>query len=446
MNRAERGDELPTLARLGLPVMLGQLGIMSLHTVDTLMLGQYGVTELAAASLGTQWIFVTLTIGMGIIMGIDPLIAQAHGGKKKDEIALTLHRGLLIALVVSALLGLSWTFTEEVFLALGQEPELCRLAERYTSLQIVSLPPFMLWVALRSYLQGQEIMRPAMWVMLPVNILNLGVNYLFIYSFSWGLDGAAWATAISRLATFALLLAWIYWGRLYENAWYRPRIRQLKDWQGFLPALALGLPIGLQMGLEVSAFSIAATFAGQLGKIELAAHSIVVSISALLFMLPLGLSVGVATRVGNLLGAGKRALLPQTLKAAFQLTGVILFINLSILLLGSTWISRAFSTNTAVVSLATLAFLPCALYQIPDCIQVVLGGTLRGLGKTSAPAVATFCAYYLCGLPLAYYLGIVRSQGIVGIWWGLALALAVLALLMISWVAFLLRGSSVRSP
>ncbi|MCH2109995.1 MAG: hypothetical protein MK135_11750, partial [Polyangiaceae bacterium] len=194
-------EEIATIVRLGVPAMLGQAGMMLLHAVDTMMLGHYGVSDLAAASLGTQWIFVTMTVAMGFVMGLDPQIAQAHGAQDRIGLIRAFHGGLGVAFLSALALSLAWSQTESVLLLFGQRPELARRAAAYVQPQIISTIPLLGWVALRSYLQGRGIMQPAMWVMLPVNLLNILFNWLFIYGnggfAEYGLEGAAYATTLS---------------------------------------------------------------------------------------------------------------------------------------------------------------------------------------------------------------------------------------------------------
>ncbi len=435
--------ELRTLLRLGLPVVAGQIGMMLLHSVDTLMLGKYGVEELAAASLGSQWMFLTLTIGMGFVQGIDPLVAQRHGAQNHLGTGHALQQGLVMALVATLFISVSLLFTEDLLLLVGQEPRLSRMAARYVVLQLPSVFPFLGWVAIRSYLQGREIVRPAMWVMLPVNLLNALFNWLLIFGPGpfpeWGLEGAAIATNLSRFFTGGLLLAWVLIGRLHEGAWEKPQWLARLRFAELRAPLLFGIQGGLQFGLEVSAFATTAFVAGQLGAAGLAAHAIVLSFAALMFMLPLGIAVGTTTRVGNLIGAGRSEQLPKAISAAAAFGAIAISINVSILLLGRHAISNAYTEDAIVRAMAAGAFLVAAAFQVSDCVQVVIAGALRGMGRTRAPAVATFVGYYIFGIPCGYYWGIVQGHGLAGLWWGLALGLTIVAVALSFWLLRVLR-------
>lgn len=416
---------------------------MLLHSVDTLMLGRYSVKSLAAAALATQWIFFTLTVGMGLSMGIDPLVAQQHGARDAHGLARSLVHGILIAFGASVVISVAWLFTEPLLLLAGQDPELSRLAHRYVVLQIPSIFPFLAWSALRSYLQGREIVMPAMWVMLPVNLLNVLLNWLFVFGPGpvpeWGLEGAALATTASRFFTGGLLLLWTVYGRLYEGGWVRPTWSEVASLQSIKKPLLLGIPIALQMGFEVMAFVATALVVGRLGEKPLGAHSIVLSFVALLFMIPLGVSVAATTRVGNLLGAGRHAQLPKALRGVFILGLLAIVFNVAVLVFGRVLIAEAYSVDVAVVALAAQTFVVAAAFQVSDCTQVVTSGVLRGMGRTRAPAVATFLGYYVCGIPWGYYLGVGRGLGLVGLWWGLALGLTVMAICLLAWTGWVVR-------
>ena len=449
MNHSTFQLELKTLGRLGFPVVLGQLGMMLLHVMDTLMLGRFGVSELAAASLGTQWIFVTLTMGMGFTMGIDPIVAQRHGAQDGEGCAHSLHHGILIALGVSVAITIAWLFTYDILVATGQDERLSAAAHRYVIIQLPSIFPFLGWCALRSYLQGRGIVKPAMWVFIPVNLLNVFLNWILIFGPGGlpelGLDGAAWATSISRITAGLLLVIWVYVRNLHVGAWAPFEASKRARWSELKTPFILGIPIAIQLGLEVTAFGSTALVAGQLGEKALAAHSIVLSVASLLFMTPLGIAIGTTTRVGNLIGQERQNHLSMTLRAALVLGAMAMLLNVLILSVGRTYIVSAYSLDREVQAICAGAFLVAAVFQVSDCTQVIVSGALRGMGRTRFPALATFVGYYVFGIPCGYYLGVVKKAGLVGLWWGLALGLTIVAVVLVIWLWKQARVSSPQS-
>ncbi|MEE9384980.1 MAG: MATE family efflux transporter, partial [Nannocystaceae bacterium] len=298
------------LATLAAPIVLTQLGTMALGVVDTVMVGHLGVHELDAAALGNAWLFGTILFGMGVMLGLDPIITQAFGAGDGRRLALALQRGIVIALITSLPLAASWTVTGQALRAFGQEPELTYAAQAYVWVQIPSIAPFLIYFALRSYLQGRRIVAPALWVMALANAFNVLANWALIWGHlglpAMGLEGAGIATAMTRALLCLATAAWIWAFRLHKDAWI-PWSREVLSPAGLKEILAFGLPIGLQFGLEGGAFEIATLLAGLLGTQDLAAHAIALNLASLAFMVPLGISMAVTTTVGNFVGQHKFA-------------------------------------------------------------------------------------------------------------------------------------------
>ncbi|MBC8072101.1 MAG: MATE family efflux transporter, partial [Deltaproteobacteria bacterium] len=328
--RAEILEEARRLLELGAPAAATQLGAMLLGVVDTMMVGHLGVLELDAAALGSLWVFGTLVLGMGIVLGMDPIVSRAHGADQPERVAIALHHGTVLAVLCALPIGASWLATEPVLLALGQRPELAAAAHDYVIPQLPSLVPFMMFCALRQYLQGRGMVVPALGVMLLANLLNALGNYWLIWGglgvAPLGLQGAAIATAITRSFLFVGLAAWTVHRGLHRGAWVRPSWASITS-PGLGRMLALGLPIGIQLGLEVWAFQATTLLAGRLGEVELAAHVAVLNLASLAFMIPLGVSIGAATRVGHLLGRGDRAGAQRSAKIALVLGAGVMAIS-----------------------------------------------------------------------------------------------------------------------
>ncbi|MCA9637035.1 MAG: MATE family efflux transporter [Myxococcales bacterium] len=441
--------ELRALLRLALPIVVTQVGTMALGVVDTLMVGHLSVDALAAAALGNVWIYGTLVLGMGVMLGIDPIVTQAHGAGDGERSGLALQRGLVLALLLSPLIGLLWWLCEPALIFFGQSPTLAALAGDYVGVQIPSIPAFLGFFALRQYLQGRGVVRPAMWVILAANLLNLAGNRLLIFGGlglpGYGLEGAAAATAFTRYALFFGLATAIRALGLHRGAWPRWSRAVLAP-AGLAEILAFGLPVGLHLGLEMWAFQAAALLAGRLGEVPLAAHTIVLNLASLSFNVPLGVSMAAVTRVGNLLGAGRyddaqrAAGVALGIGAGVMAVAAVLFIALRDLL------PDAYSDDAAVIALAAGLLPVAAAFQLFDGLQVVGGGILRGMGRTRPAAVFNLVGYYVLGLPLAIWLAFPFGQdlGVSGLWWGLTLALGVIAALLVLWIRR--RGPASLAP
>jgi multidrug resistance protein, MATE family len=427
-------SEVATLLRLALPAVATQVGIMLLGVVDTIMVGHVGVEALAAVSVGHAWVMTTLLFGLGVVVGMEPLVSQAHGAGRPEPVGRALQSGLLVSLGVSVVVGGLWLLTEPVLVLLGQEPELARRAHGYVLVQVPTVPFFYASQALRMYLQGRTLVTPTMWVMVPANLLNALFNWVLIFG-HWGvpalgLTGAGIATGLSRASVFVLLLAWIVVFRLHEGAW-APWSRRAFTLRSIAPVLALGLPLGVQFALEAAAFNATAIMAGWIGATALAANTVVLNMASLTFMMPLGVSIAAATRVGNLVGAGDVSGARRTVRVALALGVLLMTLAALGFVVLRRWIPRAYTDDLGVVALAASALPVAAAFQIFDGTQVVSAAILRGMGRTRIAAFANLLGYYALALPFGAWLAFERGLGLTGIWWGMCLGLATVAAVLL---------------
>jgi MATE family multidrug resistance protein len=398
------------------------------------MVGRIGVLPLNAVSLGRLWVMGTSMVGLGFVLGLDPIASQAHGARDRERLGEILLHGVAMALVVSVPLALLWLGTGPVLLAFGQDPATVALAARWVHVQIPALPFFMLFLVLRQYLQARGIVRPAMWISFGANAVNAGLNALLIYGL-FGLPrlevvGAAIATAVTQV----LMLVAMIWAfrrfRLQRGFRTVLRLRAVKP-HGLAEIARLGAPIALQIALEYWAFAIASLWAGTLGAIELAAHSIVLNLASISYMVPLGVSAGASTRVGQRIGAGDAPGAERSAWIALALGGGVMLGFAVLFTAGRHWIPLAYSGDVAVLTLAASLMPIVAAFELFDGLQVVGAGILRGMGETRPAALANFVGYYVLGLPLAGWLGRPDRLGLAGIWWGLALGLFVVAIFLV---------------
>jgi MATE family multidrug resistance protein len=304
------GQEVRKVASLAIPVAATQLSTMLMGIVDIAMVGRVSVDAIAAASLAHTWTFATLLFANGIIFGIDPIVAQAHGAGDGRRSALALQRGAVLAVLLSIPVGLLWLRTEQFLVFAGQDPGLARAAQEYATALIPGIPFFLVYSALRQYLQGRELVRPALWAILIANVFNVLFNWLLIFGNlgfpALGLVGAGIATSLTRVVGLVGLFAWVRGFALHRGAWV-PWSRRAVETRGIGELIGVGLPVAIQMSTEMWAFGVATLLAGQLGAASIAAHTIAMNLAGVAFMVPLGISQGAATRVGNLLGARRPA-------------------------------------------------------------------------------------------------------------------------------------------
>jgi MATE family multidrug resistance protein len=433
-------QELAVIPRLAAPVVLAQVGWMMLGIVDTWFVGRLGPVPLAAVALGDLWAMATLLMAMGVLMGLDTLVSQAHGAGDGRAAAHALQRGLLLALALSLPLAGAWLSTGPVLRLLGQDPALAALAHGYVQVQVFGIPAYLVFVALRQYLQGRAIMFPSFVVVIAGNVVNAVLDWLLIFGHggfpALGVRGSGLATGIARVVMLVVLFGLIRWFDLHRDAWV-PWSREAFNPRGLRRLLALGLPVGLTLGLEMWAFAASGLLAGWLGSDALAAHTIVLKVASLTYMVPLGIAIASATRVGNLVGAGdphgarRAAFVALSLGGGVMLVFAILFV-----LLRHAVPALFLAPGAAQVLALAAAIMPIAgAFQLFDGLQGVGGGVLRGLGRNRPAALFNFLGYYALGLPLGIWLAFGGPRlGLVGLWVGLALGLAAVAALSVMYI------------
>ncbi len=445
-----RREELGALSGLAWPIVLTNLGTMAMGVVDTLMIGHLDDPRaLAAAALGNVLAMGTMLLGMGVIFGIDPIVTRAHGARDGARAGLALQRGLVLALFVGILIVLVWTRCKGILVTFRQDPATAEISHGYIQVQLWSVVPFLWFVALRQYLQGRGILAPILWVVVGANLINALLNWALIYGHlglpPLGVRGAGIATAWVRTAMLLGLVAIVLGARLHAAAW-TPWSRRAFDPRGLGEVLRFGLPTSVQMALEVWAFGTATFMAGMLGDTPTAAHAVVMNFVSLTFMVPLGVSAAACTRVGNLIGEGRSRRADTAAWVSFAMGGGVMAVAAIVILatgplVPSLYFSDASSGEGREIVLAATAVLPiAAAFQIFDGTQVVGCGILRGMGRTLPAAAINLVGYWLLALPLAYWMTFHRGLGLRGVWWGLAIGLAIVAAALLIWVR--LRGPS----
>lgn len=423
------GDEVRRLARLAWPLVVAQLSLMALGFVDTLMVGRLGGDALAAISLGNMWSFTWAILGLGTAMGLDPLVAQAHGAGEPRRFTTAVVQGGLVLTLLSAILGLAHLAAGPGLRLLHQPESVIPLATAYCWVLAPATPAFVLFELLRRALQARGQVQAPMVVALAGNVVNVAANLVLIFGIgSWaglGAIGAAWSTLVVRWFMFGAL-AWLARDILADaaRAW-----RDAFDPAGLARVARTALPVGAQFGLEVWAFEAALVMVGWFGSTALAAHAVVLTLVSLSFMVPLGLSSAASSRIGNLIGAGHDA--SRAAWLAVVVGGAVMAVSGSVYAAFPAQLVRAFIPGDPEVVALAATFLPiAALFQIFDGVQVVAFGVLRGAGDTRVPAVANVVGFWLFGLPVGYLIA-TSGWGPQGVWMGLAIALGTVAGLLL---------------
>lgn len=419
---------------LAYPVMLSQLGQVLVGVADSMMVGQIGKDSLAGASLGNSIFVLFLTFGIGISYGITPLVAQADGEGNPKNIMSLLKNGFVVNFIFSILLFLLLMATSLSFHHLGQPVAVVQQAIPYFLVISLSIIPFMVFQTARQFTEGLSLTRQAMVVTVSGNILNILLNYLFIFGKMGfpplGLFGAGIATLISRIIMAFMMGFFVYYHQRFAIYWQHFRSAGLGR-HIIRKILSIGLPSGFQFIFEVGAFSFAAIMVGWIGTTALAAHQIAISLASVTYMMATGIATATTIRVGNQLGRNDAMMLQKVgytgfvMGAAFMGASALIMISLNHYL--PTW----YIDDQEVIALAAKLILIAAIFQISDGLQVVGLGALRGMSDVRIPTLVTLLAYWILALPIGYVLGIYLKSGAMGVWIGLLVGLTVTAVLLI---------------
>ena len=424
--------EAAAVVRLAAPVVLVQVGMMFLGVVDAMMLGRHSELALAAGALGNSVGFGLTSFPMGILMALDPLVAQAFGAGRHGRVGRHLKRGLILAAALSVPLSLTMWRTEGALRFVGQRPEIITESAAYIRTLIFGNLPFLLFIVLRQTLQAMSLVRPAVIAIVIANVFNVFANYALIFGHfglpALGVVGSAYATSLSRWVMFLCLLAaaWQLLRPYLSGSWSAARALGFY-WQ----TLRLGIPIGVHTSLEMWLFMTVALMMGNLGARELAAHQIALSLAALSFMMPLGISGAAATRVGNAIGRKDPLAARRAAGVCLALGVAVMSVSALTFWLAPGLLSRLFTNEAGVIAVAVTLLPIAAAFQIFDGLQVVSLGALRGAADTRFPAVIALVGFWFLGLPLAAYLGYQTGLGPRGLWWGITLGLSSVAILLL---------------
>lgn len=421
--------------KLALPVMLTQVGQVSVNLFDNIIVGKLlGAQALASVSLGNAIFFSIFIFGMGFSLAIPPLVSEAHSQHNHDKISSVFRHGFVVNLLIGLLL-IGLIFCLIPFLShLGQPKEILPDTISFLSIVTLSIFPFMIFQTMREVSEGLSFTIGVTKATIIANIINIILNYVFIKIFSWGVAGSAWATFIARV----FMMIFIYFVLLKEEK----TSRYIKDFslklnlfkkEIFEKLIRLGFPTALQMFFEVTAFAGAAFICGLVSARDIAAHQIALSMASFTFNLCIGFSVASTVMIGRKLGEKDFVNLEKVgfnnLKIAFLFMlacGIFFIFGRNIL---PTFFTK--KEDIDVILLASKLMIIAALFQLSDGIQVTALGCLRGIQDVKIPSILTFIAYWVVAIPLGYYLTITQKMGAFGMWIALGIGLTISAVLLV---------------
>lgn len=424
---------LRSLIGLAIPIVMADLGWISMGIVDTMMVGRIAgnpATAIAAVSISSIFLSTIAALGSGLMLGLDPLIARAFGAGDHEECREWLRMGLHLTLAVTPVLTAVLWLCVPMFRLFGYEAALLHEIARFLHALVWSMPPLIVYMAFRRYLQATNRARPITFALITANLVNAGGNWILIYGNlgapAMGSRGSAWSTVAARTYMAAVLIAYAWVAERWRIAdlgrrWFVPELARLRKLVG------LGFPAAAQIAFEIGVFAMAGALMGKLGSVMLAAHQIILHTTATTFMVTIGIGSAAAVRVGQSFGRGEPREAARFGWTAIVLSMAFMIVCSFLIVAFPRAIGRVFTTDAAVIEAAVPLLAIGAFFQIFDGIQSSAMGALRGAGDTRTPMLCHMIGYWAVGLPAGYALCFAAGWRARGMWTGLCIAVVLVA-------------------
>lgn len=429
--------EIKQLLRLAAPLLAAQLLSTATGVVDTIMAGHYHANDLASVAVGNSlWLPLYLLVS-GLLIATTSMVARFYGAGDKEAIVTTTQQSIWVALSAALLAGLLLANIGPVLEWLELEPELIRITDGYLYAIAFGFPAAAIFNGLRGFTEGMGRTKPYMISSLLAFLANIPLNYALIYGV-WGLPemggvGCGWATAMSMWIQ-VLVLGWFtsrsqdYAGVNLYTGFQRPNLKEMRK------VFSLGFPIAIAVFAEVSIFSAIALLLAPLGAVIVAGHQVALSVSHMIFMLPLSLSQAITIRVGFFLGRGEQHLANAVARTGIIGAGLLSMMTMTMILNFREDIVAWFTSDVEVQLLAASVFVFMAIYQFPDHVQIAANAALRAYHDTRVPLLLILLAYWVVALPLGYLLARTELLGepiaAKGFWIGLLVGLTITCVLL----------------
>lgn len=423
------------MLRLAVPVILAELGWITMGIVDTVMVRSLGPAAIGAVGTGSTIFMTLMVLGMGTLLALDTFVSQNFGAGRIGECHRWLFAGLQLGAALSVALVLLTLAVVGLLPHAGLHPQVIVLLNPYLARLLWSAPALLAYAVFRRYLQAMNMVRPVTIALLSANVINAVANWIFVYGHlglpALGVAGSAYATLVARLymALFLLIV-------ILVNERARPSglhdvpfvLEKDRIWR----LVRLGLPAAVQITLEVGVFAAAAALAARITPLALAANQVVLNIASFFFMVPYGLGSAAAVRVGQAVGRGDPRGVRLAGWVALSLSLVYALGLSALFVLAPRMFLKIFTSDPTLLRVGASVLFICAVFQPFDGFQTVATGALRGLGETRVPMLMNLAGHWAVGLPLGYALCFHRNWGIEGLWTGLALGVILIGAILIA--------------
>ena len=422
---------------LGLPIVIGQVGVIVLGFADTLMIGHHSTNELGAASFVNNMFTLAIIFSTGFSYGLTPIVGGFYGVRKfaaaGQALRCSLLANLLVGILLTGIMAILYLNVER----LGQPEELLSLIKPYYLILLASLIFVLLFNGFKQFTDGITDTKTAMWILLGGNVLNIVGNYILINGKlgfpELGLLGAGISTLFSRIVMVLVFVLVFFSSRRFLRyklgfirlGWSRALFRQLN---------ALGWPVAFQMGMETASFSLSTVMVGWLGTIALASHQVMLTISQFTFMMFYGMGAAVAVRVSNFKGQNDIVNVRRTAYAGAHIILAMGIVLLSIVFFFRYQVGGWFTDNTEVSAMVVVLMVPFLAYQFGDGMQINFANALRGISDVKPMMLIAFIAYFIISLPAGYFFGFVMGWGLFGVWMAFPFGLSSAAIML--WLRF----------
>lgn len=425
------------LFKLAGPLLIAQMMQMLMGVSDTLMAGRLSSVDMAAVAIASSIFFPTMILVQGIIMALPPIVSRLHGSGDHQKIPNAGHQAIYISIALSLIVFCLSFVTYPIFTPFNMEPKLHQISAEYLSYVFAAFPAFCIYQVLRQYSEGLSHTKPSMIIMLVGLLVNIPANYVFIYGkFGVPAFGGAGCGIATGLVFVAMMTCnWLYI-KCSKQLAFAPFFGKthLPDIQGIKEHLRIGLPIGFALLFEVTLFSVIALLLAPLGAKIVASHQIALSISGVLFMVPLSIGLAVTIRIGFLMGEQQLINAKHASYCAVLIGLGFASINALISVFFRFELASLYTIEQEVILIAADLLMLAAIFQFSDAIQVIGGCILRGYKDTKAMLIITVCSYWGVGLVLGYLLAltdiIVPAMAAAGFWIGIIVGLTVAAMLL----------------
>ena len=419
------------LVRLATPVAFVQIALMSMGAVDTIMVGRVSATDLAAVAIGNLYFFGMAVFGLGVLFALDPVISQAVGAGDTVGVARGVQRGAVLSVGLTLVAMVLLLPAGPLLTLARQPPDVIPVAAGYCQGLILGMFPFYAFAVLRQSLQAMTRMRAIIATVLAASALNVVLNWILIFGNlgmpAQGAVGSAWGTSLSRWF-MVLLLTGLAWPDLRPALF--PLRREALSPAPLLRFLRVGAPIGAQQWLEFGVFGAAGLLMGLLGTIAIASHQVALQLAALTFMIPVGVAQATSVVVGQAVGRADPGGARRSVGAGILTVTAFMSLTAAMFLTLPGPLARVFSDDPAVVGAAAMLLPIAGVFQIFDGLQVAGAGALRGVGDTRVPMILNLIGFWFIGLPACVVLGFTLGLGPRGVWWGLAIGIGVVGVLL----------------